>query len=445
MALLMAASGIAIYWVFRTQVLSAVDAGMASRTDQIIGTIDQADRRASLPVGGGVIESDEAFAQVLDASGAVIDSSAGVGGTPIVSRDEIPDVGTRTTFSKTVSTEQDSIPSRLLVTHTDNYTIVVGASLEDVNDQFASLVRVGLIVGVLAIALTGGVGWLVAGAALKPVESMRQQTEDLSARNLHERLDVPNTRDELGRLARTLNSLLADIEDALERERTFMGQASHELRTPLANLKAEVDIALRRERGESELRLALVSVAEEVDRLVSLAAGLLDLARLGQGQWSLRTEDVEPHDVVSEQVLRCRGRAQLRGVRISLNCRPPRPAGAFRADRQRLAQVVSNLLDNAIAHSPSGTTVTVTSDRHDGWTLKVVDEGPGFPDADAHGLVRPFASDVTHEAGSAGLGLSIVQAIVDAHDGSLTLKNCVNDDGTRGGALAVVFIPSQVL
>ena len=443
MALLLVVSGIAIYWVFRTQVMRAVDAGLASRTDQIVGTIDQTERRASLPLGGGVIEADEAFAQILDARGAVVDSSTGLGEASIVAPDEIPAVGARTIATKTVSTPQDSIPSRLLVTSTDRYTIVVGASLEDVNDQFSSLERIGVIVGVLAIVLTAGVGWLVAGAALKPVESMRQQAEVLSATNLHERLEVPNTGDELGRLAQTLNSLLAEIEDALERERTFMGQASHELRTPLANLKAEVDLALGRERDEPELRLALVSVAEEVDRMTSLAAGLLDLARLGQGQWSLKTEEIEPHKVVSDQVLRFHSRAQLRDVRISLNCLPSSPVGAIRADPQRLAQVVSNLLDNAIAHSPSGTTVSVTSDTRDGWTLTVADQGPGYPDPDSQDLTRPFGSRGHHPIDSAGLGLSIVQAIVAAHDGTLTLKNRVGDEGATRGAVAVVTIPSR--
>jgi signal transduction histidine kinase len=445
MALLLAASGTAIYWVFRNQVMNAVDAGLSSRTDQIAGVLEDNAGSGHPRLGGGFIESDEAFAQILDAHGAVVDSSSGIGGQPIVSPSELPTGEVAATLSKTVPTSQDPIPSRLLVTHVHGYTVVVGASLEDVNDQFARLVRIGFVVGLLAIALTAGIGWLVAGIALRPVESMRLQAEELSATNLHDRLEVPNTRDELGRLARTLNSLLADVESAIERERMFMGQASHELRTPLANLKAEVDLALRRERAEPELRLALVSVAEEVDRLTKLAAGLLDLARLGQGQWALRPEGVEPHEIVRDQVLRFRTRAQLRGVQVALTCRPDRPTEAFRADPQRLGQVVSNLLDNAIAHSPEGSTVTVTSDRYDGWTFTVADGGPGFPGSHFEGLTHPFASGTPHPPGSTGLGLSIVRAIVDAHGGTLTLRNDVNDDGSTAGAVVVVFVPTSTI
>jgi signal transduction histidine kinase len=237
--------------------------------------------------------------------------------------------------------------------------------------------------------------------------------------------------------------LLADIERSLERERTFMGQASHELRTPLANLKAEVDLALRRERPAHELRSALVSVAEDVDRLSSLAAGLLDLARLGQGQWALRLEAVEPHDIVRDQVLRSRARGQLRGIRVSLRCRPPEPHQALEADPQRLGQVVSNLLDNAIAHSPEDSTITVTSDRVDGWTLTVADQGTGFVAAEVGSLTNPFTSGTHHRQGSAGLGLSIVNAIVLAHGGTLTLRNADADDDAPGGAAAVVFVPQQ--
>jgi signal transduction histidine kinase len=441
MTLLLAASGIAIYWVFQDQVTNAIDTGLSSRTDQIVGALEGEDGSAQLPLGGGVIESDEAFAQVLDANGGVVDTSPGIGRQPIVSGGELPQGSSPSTLTKTVSTPADAIPSRLLVTRTNGFTVVVGASLEDIHDQSASLVRIGAVIGLLAVALTAGVGWFVAGIALRPVESMRRQAEELSSTNLHERLAVPNTGDELGRLATTLNSLLADVEDAIDRERTFMGQASHELRTPLANLKAEVDLALRRERGEPELRLALASVAEEVDRLTSLAAGLLDLARLRQGQWALRIEPVEPHDVVRDHVLRCRSRAESRGVEILLSCRPASPDGLLDAVPQRLGQVVSNLLDNAIAHSPEGSTISVTSDRHEGWTLTVADQGRGFQASDLESLTRPFASGTPHPPGTAGLGLSIVRAIVDALGGSLTLKNGVNDDGSTGGAVAEVFVP----
>jgi signal transduction histidine kinase len=291
----------------------------------------------------------------------------------------------------------------------------------------------------LAIAVTAGIGWVVAGVALRPVDAMRVEAEQMSADDLHRRLVVPGTRDELSRLADTLNSLLAEIDAALTRERAFIGQASHEMRTPLANLKAEVDLALRRPRDHAELRTALLSIGEEVDRLSGLANDLLDLARLGQGQWALRLEDVDPHELVSEEVRRASARAASDHLDLQVDCRTVGVTSEVRADPQRLRQVISNLLDNAMSNSPGGGSVVVTSELSDGWTLRVVDEGPGFPSGDLASLTRPFGSGATHGPGSTGLGLSIVSAIVEAHGGSLQLDNEAVD-GTTRGAVAVVHI-----
>ena len=418
--------------------MDTVDAGLSSRTDQIVAALQ--DGAAPVPLGAGVIEADEAFAQVLDADGSVVDSSPGLSGSPLVTKTGLPAEGSSLTLTRTVDTSGDTVPARLLVTRTDTgNTVVVGASLEDINEQLASLIRIGAVVGVLAIAVTAGIGWVVAGVALRPVEAMRVEAEQMSADDLHRRLVVPGTRDELSRLADTLNSLIAEIDAALTRERAFIGQASHEMRTPLANLKAEVDLALRRPRGEAELRTALVSVGEEVDRLSALANGLLDLARLGQGQWALRVEVVDPHSLVEEEVQRARARAGSDHLDLRADCRTLGDESEVRADPQRLRQVISNLLDNAISHSPDDGAVFVTSEVSDGWTLRVVDEGPGFPPGDLESLTRPFGSGAHHGPGSTGLGLSIVSAIVEAHGGSLHLENAAIDGAARG-AVAVVHI-----
>ena len=138
--------------------------------------------------------------------------------------------------------------------------------------------------GPVALLLASLAGYVLAGAALRPIEAMRRRAQEISTASLDERLPVPAARDEVARLGETLNAMLARIEDGLARERRFVADASHELRTPLALLKTELELALRRARSPEELQAAIESAAGETDRLARMADDLLLLARSDQGQ-----------------------------------------------------------------------------------------------------------------------------------------------------------------
>jgi two-component system OmpR family sensor kinase len=170
--------------------------------------------------------------------------------------------------------------------------VVVGSSLETRDDALVTLRNELLVGGPAALLLASLLGYLVAGAALRPVERMRRRAAEISASRLDERLPVARSRDEISRLGETLNAMLARLETSLERERSFVADASHELRTPLAHLQAEVELALERPRGREELEGALRTVAGEADRLSQLAADLLLLARADKGGLALRLEDM---------------------------------------------------------------------------------------------------------------------------------------------------------
>jgi hypothetical protein len=267
---------------------------------------------------------------------------------------------------------------------------------------------------------------------------MRGEAAAISASDPGRRLPVPGTGDELARLAETLNAMLERLEEAIERERRFVDDASHELRTPLANLKAELDLALRRSRTADELERALRSAAEETDRLARLADDLLVLARSDRGRLPIRREPVDVARMVGGTVDTFAARASERGVGIDV--RVPEELRAD-VDELRMRQALGNLLDNGLRYVPSGGRMRVAAERHDGsLRLEVRDTGPGFPPEFLPVAFEAFARpDVSRSrpGGGTGLGLAIVAAVAEAHGGTV-----VADNLPGGGAVVVLSIPA---
>jgi hypothetical protein len=282
------------------------------------------------------------------------------------------------------------------------------------------------------------VGWLVAGAALRPVERIRVEAEAISGSEPDRRLPVPRTRDELSALGASLNRMLDRYQAAVERERRFVDDASHELRTPLANLKAELELALRRSRTEAELISALRSAGEETDRLTRLAEDLLVLARADGGRLPIRREEVDLGRLVREIVESFSGRVASLGVILEASVRE-HVTGTV--DPARVRQAVGNLIDNSLRHTPSGGRVTVTVARGPaGITISVADSGEGFPPAFLPHAFEPFTrADAARSRsdGGAGLGLAIARAVAEAHGGTLEARNL-----PRSGAEVALRVPA---
>ncbi len=227
----------------------------------------------------------------------------------------------------------------------------------------------------------------LAGAALRPVERMRREADAISASEPDRRLQVPPTGDELARLAKTLNSMLGRLQEAIERERRFVDDASHELRTPLGTLKAELDISLSRARSHEELEAVLRRASADTDRLARLAEDLLVLSRAQGGRLPVHCISVSLAQVLGEACDAHRRAAADAGVSLSLDA----PAEEVRLDPARLRQAVENLLDNAIRHTPEGGEILVTAVRSDGRVrLRVEDSGPGFPEGFLDQAFEPF-------------------------------------------------------
>ena len=319
----------------------------------------------------------------------------------------------------------------------DHFFIVGMRSLADQRDLLEDT-RAGFLLAVpLGLLLAWIGGYLLARRSLAPVAAMTTRAAAIGATSLHERLPTGNPRDELGQLAHVFNDLLARLDAAFEQQRRFMADASHELRTPVSIMRGEADIALSRaERTTDEYRGALEVVRAEGRRLSRIVGELFLLARADSGQQHLKMRAVYLDELVGDCVHVMRSIAQAREVTVRCTVEPQALANmghedehAYVGDEELLRRLVVNLLDNAIKHSPRGSTVDVdVVARRGEHVLRVTDHGGGIPAA-AQPLVfdrffradESHARDATSETGGAGLGLSIARWVAEAHGGSLVL------------------------
>jgi two-component system OmpR family sensor kinase len=310
--------------------------------------------------------------------------------------------------------------TRVRSTTVGGRVVVVGASLEDRDEALSELLVQLLVVGPAALLLASLLGYGIASAALRPVESMRAEAAAISEPG--RRLRLPAARDELARLGETLNGMLERLGRALERERAFAADAGHELRTPLARLQAELELALRRPRSVEELERAVRSAAVETERLARLAEDLLVLARSDRNGLPLRRAPIQARDVVGR-------------FADTIEVDVPEEL-ELTADRARLEQALGNLVANALEHGREPIRLTVL--EGDGRVeFHVSDQGPGFPPGFLPRAFERFSrADEARTAGGAGLGLAIADAIARAHRGS---AHAANRPG--GGADVWLSIP----
>jgi heavy metal sensor kinase len=439
MAVVLAAMGVFLHARFEEGLRYALEKGIRSRAQAIVTAIERGEDR---PAGEGeLIETDEAFAQILDADGKIVSSSAGIADQPLVTARQRDLAGEEPVLiESTVRTKEDETPdtpSLLLVISADaGQTVVVGASMEDELEALAE-VRGNLVVGGAGALLASAfIGWLIAGFALRPVERLRSEAAAISADDGKD-LVVPKTRDELAKLGATLNDMIGRMREAVEKERRFVDDASHELRTPLSVLRAALDVTLRRARTTDEMEAALRSAAEQTERLQTLAEDLLLLARSDRDGLPIRREETDVDAALREAIARHETVAAGQQVALHLDATSPLVATI---DPSRLRQAMDNLLTNAVRHTPEDGRVTVTAATNKGsLEISVDDTGTGFvPDFLPHAFDAFTRSDDgrTRDDGGTGLGLAIVKAIADAHGGSVEASN-----RAEGGARVTLRLP----
>lgn len=313
--------------------------------------------------------------------------------------------------------------------------LVLGGSLRDRDESLEHLRHELLFSSPLALLVATLAGYLLAGAALRPVEAMRKKAEAISAATPGSRLPVPRGRDEVSRLAETLNEMLARLETAFEHEQRFIAEASHELRTPLALLRTELDLALRKPRSREDLEDAIRSAVEETDRLTALAADLLLIARSNDRAMSVHPEALSAHALLDTVAARFAPRARELDRQLAIE---PEDALEFEADPKRVEQALGNLVDNALLHGAGVVRLSARA-AGDRVELHVTDEGSGFPPGFAARAFDRFSrADEARRRSGSGLGLAIVRSIALAHEGSVGVGS-----SSSGGADVWLSLPGN--
>ncbi|HEY7381044.1 MAG TPA: ATP-binding protein [Gaiella sp.] len=438
MAVVLAATGLFLYLRLDSHLSLALDRTLRLRAQDLAALVREPGATLSA-ASGPFLEHGESYAQLLDAGGGVIDATRPLGSASLLDADELRAAARGTIFGDRSSVPGLDEPSRLLATPVERdgmrLVLVVGATSEERAETLGNLRNVLLVAGPVALALATLAGYILAGFSLRPVESMRRRAAEISAETPGERLPVPQTGDEISRLAETLNEMLARLEAALDRERDFVADAGHELRTPLALLRTELELALRHAESSADLREAVRSSTEEVERLAQLAEDLLLIARSDRGQLPLKIETLDASALLGSVASRFEWRAEQAG-------RPLRavtaPAIAVLGDRIRLEQALSNLVDNALRHGSGEIRLSAHASNGE-VELHVTDDGAGFPDAFLGQAFERFArADPARTRGGTGLGLSIVRVIAEAHGGS---AHAANRDGS--GADVWLALPAR--
>ena len=315
-----------------------------------------------------------------------------------------------------------------------NELLLIAAPLRSEDSTLHRLFLVELLVTAIVLAALAAVGLWIVRLGLRPLREIELTAAAITAGDLSHRVDHPDARTEVGRVGSALNEMLDRIEASDRRLRRFVADASHELRTPLAAVRAYAELFGRGAANRPEdLERSMSGITREAERMSLLVDDLLLLARLDEGR-PLERKPVDLAQVVQEAVDAARVVEPARPIELSLE--PVTVTG----DQTRLRQVLDNLLANARTHTPAGTPVSVQLRHVDGRaTLTVADRGPGLTEEQATRVFERFYradSSRTRESGGAGLGLSIVTAVTEAHGGTVETKPTPG-----GGATFVITLP----
>jgi heavy metal sensor kinase len=402
---------------FAASLDDGIQSGLRTRAADLASLIRGGGDDSGLGLHPPLPESGGTFAQILDPQGRIEDSTPGHGARALLTSSEIE----RALQRQIVVGRRDDtrVLAQPLGTSPPG-VLVVGVSLAQRDRALRTLDEFLFIGGPILLVLTCLAGYVLTAGALAPVERMRAQAARISGARRDDRLPVPAARDELHRLGDTLNQMLARLEEAMSRERAFVADAGHELRTPLSILKLEFDLALSGDRSREELEQRLRSAAEEVDRLANLAEDLLVIARADQGLLPVEKRPVEVQHVLGAVTDRIAGAAQARGRTLTAE---PTDGLVVSADPARLEQALTNMVANALRHGDGP--IVLTAREHNGHVeLHVLDEGKGFrPEFLPRAFERFSRADPARSQGGAGLGLSIVRAIAEAHGGAAGAAN----------------------
>lgn len=297
----------------------------------------------------------------------------------------------------------------------------VGESTADLRDSLRMLLLgFGVALpGALALATLGGY-WL-ASRALAPIDKVTRAAQDISARDLSQRLALDLPDDEVGRLARTFDGMIERLDAAFRRQRQFTADASHELRTPLTAIRGQIDVALQQPRDAAAYRDVLATVNDQVERMTRLVSGLLMLARTDAGALAPERAPVDVAALLRDVAAQVRPLAVEKGLTLLVEAQD---GAMVQGDEGLLLQMLMNLADNAIKYTADGSVRLRCEAAAGSVTITVSDTGPGIPPEHRERVFERFYRvSASRAQGGAGLGLAICRWIAEAHGGTISFES----------------------
>lgn len=431
LAIALALAAVVLLYLLERSLESAADDTAGSRVSQLAANLSTSTLNEIDPV---MLATDgrTTVIQIVDATGRVVLASPRAPRMPLVDPQIPPGVPLKLGRQQNTATGGDYRVVVEKINGVDGaYTVIVGVAQDPIDATLAT-VRTLLAAGFPIVALIGGgATFALVGGSLRPVERMRNQVSAISTSDLSERVAVPATRDEISRLAQTMNLMLIRIEAGHAAQRRFIGDASHELRSPLATVTAALELAVERPGvlGPANVEHTLLPEAHRMQHLVE---DLLLLARADERGIPLRVSDVDLDDLLDTE---CRRLQSAGTVRVMCTADPIR----IRGDAIQLSKVVRNLADNAARHAVSTVRLEAIAQERSTVALVISDDGPGIPESERARIFERFVrleTDRARDGGGTGLGLAIVQEIVMAHGGSVAVE-----ESSEGGARFVVRLP----
>lgn len=320
------------------------------------------------------------------------------------------------------------------------YIVQVGTTMESIENTLEYFLIVLIVAIPVALAVSLGAGWFLAGRALRPVDAITLAAQRIAGGDLSQRLTIPPAKDEIGRLAETFNDMIGRLDASFQQIRQFTSDASHELRTPLTVMKGETELMLRKPRSVEEYRSVLESNLEEIDRMTDIVDELLFLSRADMGEVKMECKPVALESLVEDIHRQAMLLGQDRKIDVGLGTVMP---AAVQGDELRLRELLLNLVENAVKYShPNGKVEIslVTDGQHA--ILSVSDQGIGIPTEDLPKIFNRFYrtdNARTHTKKGTGLGLAICAWIAESHKGRIHVQSHVG----RGSIFTVTLPLAQ--
>ena len=415
MTVLLALGSVALVLTLEHRLTEASDAASRARVRELLGLARTGDLPATLRTF-----DDNGVAQVVDGRGHVLAASPNVAGRPAVARLTADRVPRQRTFRAPDDAEMESYRFWYAAGPGPDgeVTAYVGDSLEQVSEASAQLRRSLWIGAPAAVLLLAGLIWWLLGRALGRLDRIRQEVDAITEDNLGSRVADDGVRDEVGRLAATMNAMLSRLDAAATRQREFVADVSHDLQSPLAAQRVALELALASpgDVDEQELREEVLGATTDMERLVS---DLLVLASVDDGARpaaSLTDLDV----IVMEEAQRARAD---RHVALDTSAVSAAPTFAAAEDVRR---IVRNVVDNAVRHARERVRLTVRLVDEEWAEVRVHDDGPGVPEEHReHVFERYYRVDTARTRGGSGLGLAIARGLAVRNGGTVELLDTV--------------------